>query len=309
MKTKIFSSLVFFFSLNSFAAPVITGATGLSRIIMGGQPVLIGGMAGDVDRGDGYNTLDNCETGQLVACNTHSVYGSLQLTIRAENLRALGNLLIARADGLAMPVVRSSANSVSITWDALCYNLPTGGTNCATFEGTASAAFKLFTDENLNGLMDANEQSSTFFVKYVHVPYGYYDLADGYLGLTDFKVYPGDEKVYIEEPVVPAGNLFMPWGAAITHFRVYPSPMNMIEAAPGLSMEPKDLEVTVDGITDGIVDDLVNGQLTFFRIGQVDEAGNVTLFLPGTGEKSECDNGEASCAYSATPEKLAGRRH
>jgi hypothetical protein len=310
------TSLAFFISLNAnAAAPVITGGQGYSNYSGTGTPIFYGGMVGTPPTGDGVNTIDTCASNGAVvkACNTASIYGSLVLQVVATHTDD-GNLLIGKADRtLVQPALPVNSSSASATWDNLCLNMTgtgtTTGSNCLATLNTATAQLKVYVDKNRNNIIDSDEEGADFQVKLVHLSDTGYDFYDGTQGgISDFTPYPGDEKVYIEDPFVPTGTLSMNWGSQATRVRVFSSINNMTEATPGSGLTPQDLTVVTNGLTldNSVVDGLTNGQRTWFRIGIVDEGMNVSLLFPPAATDG-CDNGGTdSCKYAVTPDEVLG---
>jgi hypothetical protein len=310
------TSLALFISVNAnAAAPIITGGQGYSNYTGTGTPIFYGGMVGTPPTGDNVSTIDTCANNgaALKACNTASVYGSLALQVTATHTDD-GNLLIGKADRtLVQPALPVNSNSASATWDNLCLNMTSTGTptgsNCLGTLNTGTAQLKVYVDKNRNNIIDSDEEGADFQVKLVHLPdttYDYYDGTQG--GISDFTPYPGDEKVYIEDPVVPTGTLSMNWGSQATRVRVFSSINNMTEATPGSGLTPQDLTVVTNGLTldNSVVDGLTNGQRTWFRIGIVDEGMNVSLLFP-PATTDGCDTGgTASCKYAVTPDEVLG---
>jgi hypothetical protein len=307
------TSLALFLSLNAHAAaPTITGGQGYSNYTGTGTPIFYGGMVGSIPpSGDGTNTLDTCAAnGPVVqACNTAAVYGTLILRVVATHADA-GNLLIGRSSDrtLLTPAISPNSDSAGVLWNTICQNMGTtgGGADCASLTTSTTGQFKLFIDKNNNNLIDSDEEGADFQVKLVHVPDGM-DTYSGAQGISDFTPYPGDEKAYIEDPVVPTGSLTTSWGSQATRVRVFISANNMTEATPASGLTPQDLTVVTNGLTldNSIVDGLTNGQRTFFRLGIVDEGMNVSLLFPPAAT-DDCDSGGTTCKYAVTPDEVLG---
>jgi hypothetical protein len=306
------TSLALSLSLNAnAAAPTITGGQGYSNYTGTGTPIFYGGFVDPMPSGDNVNTVDTCASnGQVVqACNTASVYGNLVFRVTATHSDA-GNLLIGRASDrtLLSPAITPNSDSAGVLWTTLCnYMGTTGGADCSTVQSGTVGQYKVFIDKNNNNLIDSDEEGADFQVKLVHVPVGM-DSYAGAGGISDFTPYPGDEKVYIEDPVVPSGSLTTSWGSQAVKVRVFSSINNMTEATPGSGLTPQDLTVITNGLTldNSVVDGLTNGQRTWFRIGIVDEGMNVSLLFPPAGTDSCDTGGTASCKYAVTPDEVLG---
>jgi hypothetical protein len=126
------------FSMNAFAAPpTISGASGLSRYSNLKTPVVFGGMVGTVEPTDGAHTVDTCTmNGQVLrACNTESIYGSLELRVFAKH-RNIGNLLLTHEGSMVPLSSRNNPDFVGVRWDSLCQVM--AGGNCDMISSTAS---------------------------------------------------------------------------------------------------------------------------------------------------------------------------
>ncbi len=310
---RLFSVAAFaLFSASAFAAaPVITGGSGYSNITLTGTPTFFGGMVGSSVTGDGSNPVDTCAgITTPVACNTTSIYGTLILRVAATHTDS-GNLIIARATDKFIPthILPYVGDAASVRWDDLCNMMtPTPGP-CSTATGLVQ--LRLYVDKNLNGAVDSDEEGVDFQVKLIRVPTGYdvYGTSGSTEGISDFTPYPGDEKVYIEDPISATTGLSLGYGSKAVKVRVFSSTTNMTEATPGTGLEPQDLNLVENGNTldNSVVDGLANGVLHFFRIGLVDEGNNLVLMMPD-GNNTDCNNGTAppACKYAATPDEVLG---
>lgn len=305
-------TLVLFVSVEAFAAaPTITGGGGYSNFTSTGTPVFYGGIAGTTPTGNGTDVVDTCiANGQsLTACNKASIYGSLALRVTATHTDA-GNLLISKsADRVALTAAAGpNSDYAAVTWNTLCNNFTTTPGNCDVITTGGTGQFKIWIDKNRNNIIDNDEEGADFQVKVLVVGAGVDIATAGGQGITDFTPYPGDEKVYIEDPLVATGTLTTSWGSTATKVRVFSSINNMTEATPGSGLDYQDLPIVANSLTldNSIVDGLTNGQRTWFRIGIVDEAGNVALLFPDANAESCDTGGDAQCKYAATPDEVLG---
>lgn len=306
-------TLAFLSSVKAFAAaPVITGGGGYSNYTATGTPIFYGGFVGTPPTGNGTDPFDTClANGQsITACNKASIYGTLPLRVTATHADA-GNLLISKSTDRVALTAAAAPNSdyASVTWDTLCNAFPSNAANCSALPSNGGTGqFKIWIDKNRNGTIENDEEGADFQVKVLVVPAGMDKATDVAQGITDFTPYPGDEKVYIEDPLVATGTLSTSWGSTATRVRVFSSINNMTEATPGSGLDFQDLTVVANSLTldNSVVDGLNNGQRTWFRIGIVDEAGNVALLFPSDNVES-CDvGGDAACKYAATPDEVLG---
>lgn len=294
---------ILYISLNAFAAPpTISGASGLSKYSSLKTPVIFGGMVGSVAPTDGVHTVDTCAmNGMLLqACNTESIYGTLELRVFAKH-RSVGNLLLTHEGQMINLSARMNPDFAGVPWDTLCVAMVNA--TCDAITSTATGIFRVHVDRNNNGVVDRGEEGAPFIVKFVHVPLGF-DLADGTFGLTNFSLIAGNKRVTLTEPeIAPPGTLFTAYGAPVRFVRVFMSPYNMTDATPGSGLSPVDLKITPRGtIPNSTITPLMNGQRMFIRVGMVDEAGNVISMFPPAGTEA-CDTGGA-CRFSVTPGKL-----
>jgi len=291
----------------AFAAkPVITGISGASSHSLTGTIIAIGGTAGTCTGGmDNINTCDSC-AGGLVACNTTRIYDSLVLRIAATHTDP-GNLILVNnnTNNTMISTAPHNSQTVGATWGSICTAILGGSCESPT---TREGTVRVCVDKNTNNSWDTGEECEDVKIKVLQVPAGQYDVYGQPTaeGISDFKPYPGDEKVYIEDletSVFPT----LGYGGLIKTVRVFIGETNMTDAVPG-SFAPQDLAVIEDGNTlqNNVVDGLENGKEYWFRVGLVDEANNLVQFFPPPGTNTDGDCDTASCKYSATPDQVLG---
>lgn len=299
-------------SPNAFAdKPVITAITGVSNANLTGTITAYGGFAGTACTGVDINTpCDNCAAGALLACNTLRAYNGLLFRVTATKTDA-GNLIIVKtSDNTAISVSPHNSSNVSAPWSAICAGLGTGGISDCETTTVRDGSVKICNDKNLNNSFDTGEECEDLKVKIHRMEPGTYDTATATDGITDFVPYPGDEKIYIEDPLTSANFPNLSHGGKIAGVRVFIGEGNMTAAVPGSGLEPVDLAVVEDGsfLSDSKVDGLTNGTKYWFRLGLRDEANNIGYFWPPAAHVdvngANCDTSD--CVYTATPDEVVG---
>lgn len=310
-------SLLFiaFFPLSAFAAkPVVTAITGASFSTRTPTIQAFGGFAGAICANPNTDlTCDNCVGAGLTACNSTRAYNNLKLRIAASHTET-GNLIMVKpGDNTMISTAPHTATNVWASWQAVCQSFPSG-TDCETTnvkEGTVRVCL----DKDLSNSFTTGEECEDVKIKIVTMPTVTYDIATTSDGISNFVPYPGDEKIYLEDPTPSANFPNLSHGGKITNVRVFVGEGNMTDAVPGSGLSPKDLAIINNGDTldDSKVDGLENGKPYWFRIGLVDEANNVGYFWPpeGGGASNFRDpNGKncdvEACIYTATPDQVVG---
>lgn len=299
-------------SLPAFAAkPVITAISGVSNANLTGTVTAFGGFAGTPCNGVDINTpCDNCAAGALATCNTKRAYHDLLFRVTATKTDAGNLIMVKTSDNTAISVSPHNATDVSAPWIAVCRGLGTGiNADCETAT-ILDGSVRICIDKNTNNSFDTGEECEDLKVKISRMESPTYDIATATNGITDFVPYPGDEKIYIEDPLTSANFPNLAHGGKIAGVRVYIGEGNMTAAVPGSGLEPVTLSVVDDGsfLSDSKVDGLTNGTKYWFRLGLVDEANNVGFFWPPTAHidanGANCDT--TDCVYTATPDEVVG---
>lgn len=142
--------------------------------------------------------------------------------------------------------------------------------------------------------------------------------------LTQFSIYPGDEKVYMEEPNI-VGYTEGSINANVKQIRVFIGTGSFNNAyvqndgtgvGETIGDPPTFLSVDGNGI-DQVIDGLENDIVYHFRTASVDEAGNIYAFMDNAYIKDpaggNCPNPELTyggnrdtCRYYGTPSKVLG---
>lgn len=193
----------------------IYAVTGVSNVEADATTGLVsqiyGGVAGNACTGDGINTCDSCDGSGLVACNSESIYSTLEAKFTLKTtVTYTGNVsvIFAKTDGSSINTVTGvtfsgGQTTVGITWDKLCGAFSTSGGNACSGDFTDSS-IKIGVDKDNNGSLDTAEESVTIKAT-LHIvstslnsqptecPNG--ESAEG---ACYFEAYPGDKKVFID---------------------------------------------------------------------------------------------------------------
>ncbi len=304
----------------------VTGNSGLTNDTGGVE--IFGGLAGP-PCSSGSGTCNNCAsnpipactngTTPLCACNTNRIYNNLPLTITVTKTGGAGNLAAqytANGNTQKLTLSTTSSTSLSVPWLQLCVAM--GRTSCEDDATTLPLTVKIFSDDNADEALSTGEAS-------IDVNVTLRDPGDDYHvfgrinsdGVNGFAPYPGDSKIYMENVDASGSFPTLSYGGEIKSMRVYVSDTSLSDATPGDNkLESQDLPVAGEGtevdLTNSIVDGLENGQLYFFRIALIDDAGNVVQFFPdlvledAAAELACNGNPSAECPYSATPDEVLG---
>lgn len=207
-----------------------------------------------------------------------------------------------------------NASDVSVYWRDICTALG-NATSCET-PTVKTGNIKICVDKNTNDALDTGEECEDIQVKLIQP-----DAADfssntvgNTIGLYDFVPYPGDEKIYIEDPVTATGFPTVAGMGQIKGITVYIGENNMTEAAPNKGLTPVQLALIENGgaLADSKVDGLTNGHPYWFRTALRDEANNLGYFWPPAGgsggftDKNGKDCDAEACQYTASPDEVVG---
>lgn len=318
----ILSSFAWAQTTTTFGISSISGASGST---LTGTPTIYGSTLGDSCT-TGTSTCSNCNVAAmtsggvctraaeaLCACATARISDTTLLSItitRPANVAGVPRLILSSqtAGANAIPGT-ASGDTVRTPWVELCDRLEDPG-SCDLAGLSGNLTLRVFMDLDNDGIYDSNENSNQVEVQVKisspdadqHALFGEYYTS----GIGGFKPYAGDEKVYIDQidkdpsfPNITGHNL------KTERVRVFYSTTNITEATPA-SSSYEDLNVdTSGGISPVKVEGLTNGVRYFFRLGMVDQAGNIVLLYPD-GTDNDCNNGLATCFWSAEPSEVLG---
>lgn len=325
MQRSLLLFVLICFSSSVFGLSV-TSVSGASAYKTTGTVTIYGGLAGlstTCTGSDGISTCNSCvptnncgATFPLCACNSQRIYNDLKLTISLQKNEANTAPAIVLNQSSSLALANSNdGKSVSLTWRTIC-GAAAGSPDCESLTASnKTISLKIVIDKDGNNGLTTGEESVdvTFdIVKPGDSDNVHDDTTEP--GIGSFTVYPGDEKVYIESIKGDGGFPSLAYGAKAQAVRVFRSDVSMAKAVPGDGLETADLSIVDDGanLSDSIVDGLVNGTAYAFRIGLIDEAGNIVQFFPTNpvGGGSTCDNTpldtSGACAYVATPDEVLG---
>lgn len=336
-------------SLRSWGTFTLTAVSGVSGSNVTDKTIF-GGMAGTCDSAamDAVNTCNSCVGGGLTACNKARVYPDLavRLTFKTDkaNLSNTATTVTFKptnttsSSGVQSHISKSvnittnTEFTVGITWGEFCQMFGEGLT-CSTTGFDATTGY-------LNGVADVGidasnsgtpeaDQKTALNVKLNKLPAINFDALTntcpvgsgidvGYssssnVGICDFKIFPGDQKIYLLEFRKGA---FASDGALTPQFDGYPYSGLMLFYAKVTSTD----EAAVDSITNAsdskefsykIVDSEVeindnrasgfdNDQKYCFISANKNAAGNIFYFAPPAAIKSNLDD------HCGTPSEVIG---
>jgi hypothetical protein len=330
----------------SLGAAVLSAVEGASVFTIGAVtenniailPEIFGGTGGADCSSEVSNseTCNSCEDGQVQVCNPKRIYPSLKLTINFIDDAAQGRTLITETvtnqplnliagESTTQVIIPTGGTHVAvITWGDLCAALDTNsGSSCATNfnkririgvsnDGTTFSG----TTQDINiRLVNPSEAGDT-------VP----TCDTATRGICEFSVYPGDEKVYLEE-ISSAGNFPSDSNVRFKSFRVMYSTESFAAITPASAIANnsfRDISIlesssnTEPELGSNTVADLDNDTLYFFRGLLVDEAGNL---MDATDESAYTDHpncagnandppaseeDESLCPFTARPGEVVG---
>lgn len=309
---KLFLPLILFLSTTQAIAAItlinVDGASNYDITINNSSsseelaPIIYGGLAGnDCTGSDNTVTCDSCalvSSTSSMACNNNRIYGSLQLTIYFSSNSKAGFPTLTTglegATGLAYSD-RSSNNTVgtqqfiSFSWDTICNAVASNPCNAVT--GSHYLQLRLGVDaDNNDQLTSADDYVSIkFVISKPAVDTFTASTKSSAKGINNLIVFPGDQKVYIEELNYPSNYPRVNDTIGIFKFRG----LRIIYAEDASSALPNDPSKYTDlnivgensenlDVTPDLVDGLKNGQTYYFRFGSIDDAGNLSNVFADT---------------------------
>lgn len=296
------------------------------------NPIVYGGTAGSDCTAGGDSTCNNC-TGGLTECNPARIGANVVLTIQfsSNSVQNIGRAMILNSTN--NPVGQPSTQlynkgdtaTLTVRWGDICSSLPQDPSADCSLNDTGT--FSIGLDNNGSGTF----QDSTQITFKVVDPAGgsaggapnsadVVDLCDSSgtpptNGLCDFGVYPGDEKVYIDQlqpagsfPNGPEGVLFN----SVVFFYSAQGFTQINNASPSTTVPITiDSNGSVSTNTDRITG-LTNDTAYFFRIASQDQAGNIAYFTSDNAIGTACNKPanqvtpSDNCRFVATPDKVLG---
>ncbi|MGE4133727.1 MAG: CFI-box-CTERM domain-containing protein [Bdellovibrionales bacterium] len=333
---RTFIQILFVFALNPAWAvgPTITSVTGASASNLTGTATVIGGFAGDECTTSGNtDTCNNCTastmtcstaTNGLCPCNTTRAYGTLLVRINiTKPAGSTGQARISKGTATALNNGETNdGNYVTFTWDTLCQaDADIGGATCNTITNNKTATYEIYIDtDGSNTKTTGDSDSTSVSLRIINPGTGdTYAIGSSSDGMYDFTPYPGDKKIYLEDPSTSSSFPTLGYGSKAVKVRIFRSTESLASATPE-SADNSDVDVVENGntLSNNTVTGLDNGTTYVFRVGLIDEANNVVLFFPGVpaaAPDTDCDsksttdsNGSpfGSCPYKATPDEVLG---
>lgn len=258
----------------------------------------------------------SCGSVQCCTCNTAAVTNNtiFSITFSSNSITTgVPKLNIGTAEKVSTSGTGSGGQFVfTQTWGEIC-NLLSEGTaaNCDTMGPITSKTVTL-------SIPGTTADSGTFTLKLYNQTTAV--AGAGVAGsVMYFSVFPGDEKVYVDD-VEGEGSFPQSSAGLIKYVRFFISSVSLEDAYTNSNYSPADMAVDADGNVEQVIDGLENDIPFHFRAASVDEAGNVfnvmddTLLASATSETgvvSTCTTnatggGGAACKFQATPSRVLG---
>lgn len=329
----------------------VSGASGSNvteKIIFGGMAGTC-----EASAMDGVNTCNSCTGGGLVSCNKARVYPELALrltfktdkanlsntqttvTFRPTNTTSSGG--VQGYLGKTVNITTNTEFTVSVTWGELCQMLGEG-TSCSNsaFESTTgylNGVFDVGVDAANSGTPES-DQKTAISVKLNKMPATTYDVlantcpsgssiavgADpgtgtlsSNVGICDFTIFPGDQKVYLLEfrkgayssdgSLTPQFDGFPYTGMLLYYAKVTSTEAAAIDSITNASDSKEFTFKVVDNeveINDNRANGFDNGQKYCFISANKNAAGNIFYFAPPTAIKADTTN------HCGTPSEVIG---
>ncbi len=323
MRPFLFAALFVFSNLALAAAPIVTGVDGVSNVTLTGTPTIYGGFAGDATAcGFSDKPFSNCCSAVLTcaddplcACNENRAFDNRTITFTLQT-DAAGEAIVTKTDNSILSIVDNDGNdgkTLQTTWGQICGAL-LGNASCEGALTATTATFRIYLDKDRDGVIDSGEEYVEVAVKILKPTAATYDVYGSPTseGIGGFTPYPGDEKIYIEDPATDTNFPNLGYSSEAKKVRVFMSAAGSDSANPENSLEPEDLIIDEDGaeLDDSTVDGLENGTRYFFRIALKDEAENIVQFFPSkaAADAEGCNTVPIpdGCDWAATPDQVLG---
>ncbi|MBE8162680.1 MAG: hypothetical protein HAW63_01680 [Bdellovibrionaceae bacterium] len=279
----------------------------------------------DSDGGNSFgellNTCNSC-TASLQSCNANRISDNLLLGIAfyVNSAPAPGPILVTTEHGVEIEqsAFRENTNAfvepnqltkVYIDWTELCAISGTGFCN----ESPGIILIKVGIDSNEDGKI--NNQEGGFVTIKIQNPNkdqeaNLSSIDCSKAGVCDFKVFSGNEKVFIGH--IKSSSQFPNWkGSVFNTLKVFYSSEGFQKVTPLSNNVEVSISTTVE--EESIIGPLKNNIQYYFRVAVMDEAKNIAFITSdeqiqkacgGTGQltASQCD----SCPYCTKPSGVVG---
>lgn len=349
----IFSSVILAFGLWSFQAGAVikitgvAGASGSNISTTGVSPIIYGGMAGTGQLSACTSTTETCDGCALatsaMTCNRARVSANVVLRITFTSDAASGRPGIVKT-GSTVPVIpldpgsvtKGSPATIRVNWGTLCAIMTEPVATCETTNLTNnSVELSIGIDSNGDGALGTGDDLTPLSVRVLNPDPG--GSAAGALneiddcaanaslpspkpGFCGFLAYPGDKKIFVEEPREGGPGFPAAITGNIDRLRFYYKTDNFSGFSPA-STPYKEIPVETgtggSEFTDTIISGLENGVPTFFRFSSVDVAGNEMFFTSDASIVANCTSltpsapfdgtsGGTLCPFAAVPDEVLG---
>lgn len=302
----------------------ITSVSGVSGSLTTGNTVtIIGGTAGPIcSPVTGYGTCNSCKVATactnslgvdqapLCSCNSNRITDSTIVRINLlKPIKSNHTAYLVNPNGVPLENVSPSnlGDFVDFRWRDICASSP-NITSCDRLNTSVLA--HIFIDQNDNGILDSGDLSIPVIFKIVS-PGPDYNIFGSPIseGIGSFTPFPGNRMVTIERLTVNTEFPLTSYGSRVKVARVFVSDSSMLKANTNEAILRVDLPVSADGtgLTKSKIVGLVNGKIYFFRIGLLDDAGNLIQYIPDmtnlTASHPECVGMGAgiTCPFAAVP--------
>ncbi|NCN40802.1 hypothetical protein GW916_06075 [bacterium] len=335
--TVTLTSLAFLlFSFSSFSEIKVTNITGASSSTFDASGVrVIAGLNGGCASSP-TTTCNSCltpkdspgecngTTGELnccggktcFTCNEKAVVDSTVLTIYFTSDAATSGTVRLKGDGgtFDSTTVSGSGGTFIYTrpWSDICTAI--SNCSCSAWAEGGSCRTDVFKTADLTLEVDGTtDDSATIKFDLYHqdsVTLGTFGGTVKSDALSNFFIYPGDEKVYIEEPTIGVFTSLK----AIYFFIGTPSfqsAYSTTKSNVGVTLTPAVQTVDSDGTIAKVIDGLENSTTYHFRPASVDVAGNVynvmdDKYIQDSGCVLTEVGGGNNCRFAGTPSKVLG---
>lgn len=277
---------------------------------------------------DSCTALDLSSGSSVKACSNRSIFGNLILSfnIAFDSVPANQNEIKVFLDSNPVTLVTSltgvvagTTYNVQMTWDSICAasgSTGTTGSNCSVGTESFSKSLKIGL-KTASGTTDVDTNNAkTYTLKFRAVDPADSDVAffvdstctANMTGFCDYSVFPGDSKVYLEQPFAGGigPNSLIRWSAMRVYYATGAIPaINANSSYQDLSVTNKDKVTTPEDmqLSPNYVDGLTNDQRYQFLIASVDETGIIQQFYdPDT----YLDAGTEINKHTATPGEVVG---
>ena len=334
-----FLSILLFGSLSATAEITITEVTGTSsrtfsstgvEVIAGFNGTCATTSTGVCDSCTSPASTSTCTVGDAnccggttcFTCNTRTVTDStvLTITLKSDNITSGTVKIKSTTDSRDSTTTSNSGGVFTFTrpWSDICQLVAScscsdisSGSCTELASGTKSADLTL----EVTGTDTETDSGTVKFSLYFQSSTNSGTASSpAEESLRDFFVYPGDEKVYIEQSNIGnftnlSGIQFY-IGTGSFEYAYVKAPQS--PTAAGETLESAFQDVDTDGTIAQVIDGLENGVTYHFRPASVDKAGNVynamdDAYLIGKScGVTTSGGGNADCSYAGTPSKVVG---